>query len=218
MIPHPGGAIDTLIVTSRVMESFQDSVRRLRATDSVTFVRAELAGRAGSILFFTAGDSLELRKAPILWYEDTQVTGDSINVYLAHRELERIVVMGAAFAISRSDSAHRERFDQLAGESLKMQFRERALRQIDVDVRALSVYHLYDDTLANGLNKTSGDHIVMLFADGRAKSIRVVGGVEGQYFPEPMVRRREKEYQLPGFLWRDARPKLHARLEKDADP
>ncbi len=211
-----GGAIDTLIVSARVMESFQDSVRRLRATDSVSFVRSDLAGRAGSILFYTAGDSLELRHAPILWYQETQVTGDSMNVYLLKRALDRIVVMGSAFAISQGDSLRPERFDQLAGETLKMQFHERALRQIEVDVRALSVYHLYDDSLANGLNKTSGDRIIMLFADGRAKTIRVVGGVEGQYFPEPMVRKREREYRLPGFLWRDERPRLRVPSEKAA--
>jgi lipopolysaccharide export system protein LptA len=211
-----GGAIDTLIVHSRVMESYQDSTRRLRATDSVVFVRKDLAGRAGSVLFHTAGDSLELRRQPILWYQETQVTGDSINVYLAKRSLDRILVMGTAFAVSRSDSSHPERFDQLAGETLAMQFHERVLRQIDVDIHALSVYHLYEDSLANGLNKASGDRIVMSFAEGRAKSIRVSGGVEGQYYPEPMVHLREREYQLPGLFWRDDRPALRAPIQKEA--
>jgi|WetSurMetagenome_2_1015567.scaffolds.fasta_scaffold00834_9 lipopolysaccharide export system protein LptA len=210
-----GGAIDTLIVHSRVMESYQDSTRRLRATDSVVFVRKDLAGRAGSVLFHTAGDSLELRRSPVLWYQETQLTGDSINVYLRKRTLDRILVMGTAFAASQSDSSHPERFDQLAGETLALLFRERILHQIDVDVHAYSVYHLYEDSLANGLNKASGDRIVMFFADGRAKSIRVSGGVEGQYYPEPMVHMREREYQLPGLRWRDDRPNLRAPMQKE---
>jgi hypothetical protein len=210
-----GGAIDTLIVHSLVMESYQDSIRRLRATDSVVFVRKDLAGRAGVVLFHTTGDSLELRRAPILWYQQTQVTGDSINVYLKKRALDRIRVMGTAFAISKSDSMFPKRFDQLAGDFLHMQFAERALQQIDVDLHALSVYHIFDDSLANGLNKTSGDHITMRFAEGKAKSIRVEGGVEGHYYPEPMVNLRELEYRLPGFLWRKNRPVLHAPLQKD---
>lgn len=209
-----GGTIDTLIVKSLVMESFRDTVRWLRATDSVHFVRNDLAGRAGSVVFYTSGDSLELRRSPILWYEATQVTGDSINVYLQRRVLDRIVVMGEAFAVSRSDSTYPERFDQLAGETIRMQFRDRVLRQIDVDVHALSVYHLYEDSAANGLNRASGDGITMVFADGRAKTIRVTGGVEGKYYPEPLVYRREREYQLPGFLWRDDRPDLLAPPQK----
>jgi hypothetical protein len=210
-----GGAIDTLIVHSLIMESYQDSVRRLRATDSVVFVRKDLAGRAGVVLFHTTGDSLELRRTPMLWYQDTQVTGDSINVYLRQRALERILVMGSAFAISRSDSLYPDRFDQLAGDYMQMQFRDRALQRIEVHVHALSVYHVYEDSLANGLNKASGDGITMRFADGRAKSIRVDGGVEGRYYPEPMVHMRELEYRLPGFLWRNDRPALRAPLPKE---
>jgi len=211
-----GGAIDTLIVKSLIMESFQDSVRRLRATDSVRFVRRNLAGKAGSVLFHTRGDSLELRASPILWYEETQVTGDSINVYLRERALDRILVMGDAFAVSQGDSLFPGRFDQLAGETIAMQFRNRALERITVDVRALSVYYLYEDSAANGLNRASGDGITMLFAEGKAKSIRVAGGVEGKYYPEPMVHGREREYQLPGFLWRTDRPDFHAFMQKEA--
>ena len=209
-----GGLFDTLIVESLIMESFRDSVRRLCATDSVRFVRKDLAGRAGSVVFHTRGDSLELRRSPILWYQATQITGDSINVYLFRRALDRIVVMGEAFAVSRSDSAFPDRFDQLAGETITMKFHDRALRRIDVDVQALSVYYLYEDSAANGLNRASGDGITMTFADGRAKTIRVAGGVEGKYYPEPLVHRRERDYQLHGFSWRDDRPELHVPMQK----
>jgi hypothetical protein len=42
----------------------------------------------------------------------------------------------------------------------------------------------------------------MLFAEGKAEAITVYGGVEGAYFPENMVKGRETEYALPGFIWR----------------
>jgi hypothetical protein len=48
----------------------------------------------------------------------------------------------------------------------------------------------------------------MLFAEGKAETITVYGGVEGEYFPENMVRGKETEYALPGFLWRANRPCL----------
>ena len=87
---------------------------------------------------------------------------------------------------------------------------QKRLRRIDVDVRATSLYFVYEDSAGNGINKTSGDRIVMQFADGKAETIRVYGGVEGQYFPEPMVRRRVEEYRLPGFLRLDTRPRMRA--------
>jgi hypothetical protein len=149
-----------------------------------------------------------LRGAPVIWYRDTQVTGDSIDVYLTKRKLRRLHVMGGAFAVSRSDSLHPERYDQISGDRLRMLFGTQGLSRTDVEGRAVSLYHLYDDSLANGLNRTSGDRIVMLFAEGKAETITVYGGVEGEYFPENMVRGKEAEYALPGFLWRVSRPRL----------
>ncbi|HTY59973.1 MAG TPA: OstA-like protein [Bacteroidota bacterium] len=202
------GRFDTLRVRGRVLESFRDSTRRLIARDSVEVLRSDLAATSRYACFFTAGDSILLRQAPVIWYRETQVTGDSINVYMLRRKLERLLVMGSAFAASRSDSLHPERVDQIEGDRLRMLFGAGGLRRTDVEGRALSVYHLYDDTLANGLNKTSGDRIVMLFAEGKAEAITVYGGVEGEYFPENMVRGRESEYALPGFTWR-LRPVRH---------
>jgi lipopolysaccharide export system protein LptA len=199
------GRFDTLQVRGVILESYRDSTRRLIARDSVELVRTDLAATARYACFFTAGDSILLRSAPVIWYRDTQVAGDSIDVYLKKRKLERLHVMGNAFAVSRSDSLHPDRYDQIAGDRLRMLFAAQGLSRTDVEGRAVSLYHLYDDSLANGVNRTSGDRIVMLFAGGKAETITVYGGVEGQYFPENMVRGKEAEYALPGFTWR-ARP------------
>ena len=202
------GRFDTLQVRGVALESYRDSTRRLVARDSVELVRTDLAATSRYACFFTAGDSIVLRGAPVIWYRETQVAGDSINVYLKKRKLQRLLVMGNAFAVSRSDSLHPERYDQIAGDRLRMAFGTQGLSRTDVEGRAVSLYHLYDDSLANGLNRTSGDRIVMLFAEGKAETITVYGGVEGEYFPENMVRGKEAEYALPGFLWRVSRPRL----------
>ena len=196
------GRFDTLQVRGLMLEAYRDSTHRLIARDSVELVRGDLAATARYACFYTAGDSILLRSAPVIWYRDTQVAGDSVNVYLRRRKLERLHVMGNALAVSRSDSLHRERYDQIAGDRLRMLFGAQGLDRTDVEGRAVSLYHLYDDTLANGLNRASGDRIVMLFAEGKAETITVYGGVEGQYVPENLVRGKEADYALPGFTWR----------------
>jgi lipopolysaccharide export system protein LptA len=208
------GASDTLVVRGRVMEAYRDSVRRLVASDSVEIVRADLAAVCGLAVFYTAADSILLRRSPVIWYRETQVTGDSVNVYLKGRQLHRVDVTGEAFAISRTDTVSRDRFDQLNGESLRMLFVDKVLRRIDVDVHATSVYHLTEDSAANGLNKTSGDKIVMVFEEGKVRSITVTGGVEGRYVPENLVKNHEEEYRIPGFRWIERRPKSGTMLLK----
>lgn len=202
-----GEKADTLQVRALLLEAFRDTTRRFIATDSVEIVRTDLAGRAGYACFFTRGDSITLRRHPVIWYQESQVNGDSINVRLQKRRLRQLLVMGNAFALSQSDSIRKERIDQMNGDRLTMQFDGGGLRRTDVEGRAISVYHLYDDSLANGLNKTSGDRIVMVFKDGRAHSITFHSGVEGNYYPESMVLHREKEYAIPGIVWRLDRPR-----------
>ena len=142
-----------------------------------------------------------------MWYQRTQVSGDSINVYLKNRKLYRVQVMESSLAVSESDSLHPDRLDQLTGEQMHLMFANQRLSLIDVQTRSISLYHLYDDSVSNGLNRTSGDRILMRFADGKLSTITVIGGVEGDYFPEDMIRGREGEYRLPGFFWREDRPR-----------
>jgi lipopolysaccharide export system protein LptA len=200
------GARDTLTVASDVMEAFRDSTRLLVATDSVRFLQGELAGICRQLRFFTANDSLQLRGTPVVWYGETQVAGDSINVYLRNRKLYRVAVLGSAFTVSRSDSAYATRFDQMTGDSLFMRFGENGLEEIDARSQATSIYHLYEDSLGNGLNRSSCDRIVLVFRDRKLQQISFIGGVEGTYVPENLLFKREGEYRLPGFVWRGDRP------------
>jgi lipopolysaccharide export system protein LptA len=211
------GKKDTLIVRSLVMEAYRDSTKLLRAIDSVRIVRSDLAGVCRLAHFYTAGDSITLRGAPVVWYEETQVTGDSINAYMKRRRLDRVNVMGNAFAISRGDTSFPERLDQLTGETMRMHFVDAGLERIDVETRAISLYHVYEDSAGNGVNRTSGDRIIVLFEEGKATSLRVIGGVEGQYTPENLLLGKEPEFRLAGFQLHTNRPRKFpdATAEKD---
>jgi hypothetical protein len=189
------------------MEAFRgDTLKRLVASDSVEIIRSDLASVAGIARFYTQGDSIHLRSSPVVWYERTQVWGDSINVYLKKRKLDVVHVMGSAFAASQSDTLRTEKFDQLTGEEMKMFFGENGMERMEVNSRAISLYHLYEDTVANGLNKTSGDRIVMEWVEKKLSAIKIFGGVEGTYVPENLLVGKETEYALPGFRWRTDRP------------
>jgi len=208
------GEIDTLVVRSRIMESHRSDPRRLIAIDSVEIIRSDLAARASLALFFPEQDSILLRFSPVVWYDETQVTGDSINVRMREGVLDQVFVLGHAFGVSRTDSLGQVRYDQLMGETMRLKFLNRQLRRLDVERRATSLYHVYDDTAANGANRTSGDNIVMHFEQGKVTSISIIGGVEGKYIPENLLKGRESNYHLPGFLWRNDRPRLGDREVK----
>jgi lipopolysaccharide export system protein LptA len=201
------GIIDTMVVESSIMQSFQDTTERFVAIDSVRMVKSDMSSRCGRATYFVHKDIIALQTHPIIWSGENQITGDSIRVLMEDKKLRNLWVKNRAMAISRVDTALPNRFNQLTGRELTMYFRADKLEQVDVQKNATSLYYLFDNNEPNGVNKSSGDRILIDFIGSEADRIKVIGGVQGQYFPEKMVINREPEYNLDGFRLFENRPK-----------
>ncbi len=203
------GVVDTLVVVSHIMESFQDSTENFVATDSVEMARGELSSRSGRATYYVKKDLIILRRQPIVWQAMNEIMGDSIDVRLQDKKLRTVHVSGHAVAISRSDSLYRNRYNQLTGREITMQFANDQLDSVFVNTTATSFYYLYDKNEPDGANKSSGDRIYINFVEGKIDRIKIVGGVQGQYFPEKMLAHHENLYNLDGFKWFDVRPRRY---------
>lgn len=225
-IDTTNGTIDTLIIISKLMEAFDDSIRHFIATDSVRLTSGKTAARGGKGTYYSKSEKIVLESSsldklgtssfdrlwtsPIVWYEDNQMTGDTITIYLIKRQLHRVISIGNAFAISRSDSLTKVKFNQMNGRKLTMDFADKKIEKIIVERTATSLYYLYDEKKPNGVNKSSGNIITMLFTKGEIQTINISGGVQGDYYPENMIKGKEQDYNLAGFKWIEDRP--HLRL------
>ncbi|MBI3005775.1 MAG: hypothetical protein HYY49_10235 [Ignavibacteriales bacterium] len=201
------GEVDTFLVVGHVMHMYRDTSQVFIAEDSVEMARNEMSARCGVATYYANKDLIILQHQPVVWHTRNQVTGDSIVVRLKDKRLHSVFVQGRAMAVSRADSVRKSRYDQLTGRALTMYFAEQKLAQVDVERNATSLYYLYDNNLPNGVNKSSGDRIFIDFEDGRVDRIKIIGGVQGQYFPERMIVDREMEYNLDGFRWYEKRPR-----------
>ncbi len=211
-----GGKADTLFVTGEVLESYNDSAGTMIASDSVTVSRGDVQAEAGNAVFYTRADSIILRRTPFVWYisdsaQANQISGDSIFLRLERRKLRTAYVRGHACAISEADTLFPNRLNQMTGQEMVIAFDSSRIRQIDDRKTATSLYYLFDERKPNGVNKTSGDQVVITFRGGKVDKLKVVGSVEGQYIPERQVEGREKEYNLPGFNWRAGHIERHRR-------
>jgi hypothetical protein len=153
-----------------------------------------------------------LQRSPFIWYasdkhDDNQVSGDTIYIKLKKRRLETVYVREKAVAISRADSLYPKRFNQLTGQEIVLHFNDDKIQQVDVNTTATSLYYLFDKGKGNGLNKSTGDQIRMTFMDGKIDKINAISNVEGQYYPEKMVKGKENDHNLPEFNWREDRPR-----------
>ncbi len=203
------GIIDTMVVESRIMQSYQDTTGCFVAIDNVRMVKSDLSSRCGTATYYIHKDKIILQTNPIIWSGENQITGDSIRVTMEDKRLRNLRVKYRATAISRADTMLTDRFNQLTGRELTMYFRADKLEQIDVQRNATSLYYLFDNNEPNGVNKSSGDRIIIDFIEGKVDRIKVIGGVQGQYLPEKMILNHEADYNLDGFRLFENRPKRH---------
>jgi lipopolysaccharide export system protein LptA len=200
------GIIDTMVVVSREMQSIQDTIERFLAIDTVRLVKGGLSAKCGKATYFVKNEIIALQTHPIIWSDENQITGDSIRIRMEDKRIRSLWVKNRAMAISRVDTAMPNRFNQLTGRELTMYFRANKLEQVDVQKNATSLYYLFDNKEPNGVNKSSGDRIFIDFVTGDVDRIKIVGGVQGQYFPEKMINNHEQDYNLDGFRWYENRP------------
>ncbi len=214
--------LDTLFMAATRMEAYRDTSNRFLAMGAVEMVRGALSARGEEARFLRNDSVLILRTMPIVWYEQNQLTGDSIAVGLSDGHVDYTHVTGSGFSASQSKPTASDtlappgRYDQTSGKSIHIRFRNDNADRIVVDGTATSLYFLFDGRALNGVRRESGDRIIIDFDDdGRADEIRTLGGVEGTYYPEKYVTGRESDYNLEGMRWREDRP---AMLPFPADP
>ena len=204
------GERDTLIITAKLLEVFRDSGEIFIARDSVVLMRDYLSATANALEYLRSLDSVILRGKPVVWYDVHQISGDSIFLKLANKQLHNAYIEGSAFALSLADSFFQQRYNQLSGERMQLTLRQKKIQHIIVEQHATSLYFLFDEDSSslrkkpNGVNKASGDAVHISFGQKNIERIVVQGGVEGQYFPENLVERNEEDFRLDGFIQKES--------------
>lgn len=207
-------SFDTLSIAADRMTALRDSGNRFLSEGDVRIVRSALAALCDAAAFLRSDSLMILRGEPVLWYDENQITGDSIAARVDGGELRALDVVGDAFSISRSKPSEQDtlyppgRFDQTKGKRIHMRFADRKPERIRVEETAISLYYVYDERALNGVRRESSDLIIIAFSDGKVETIRSMNGVEGTYYPEKYVTGSEASYNLDGFLWREDRPSM----------
>ncbi len=207
-IDTSGGVTDSVVIISDTMETYQQPPERLLATGNVSMKRTDVTSQAGSTVFYTKLDSIELRGTPFVWQTQsngttTQSSGDSMFVKLEQKRLRVLYLHGHAFSISQADPTLLKRYHQISGQDMTMFFKENKINNIEVDRTATMLYYLFDDKTPDGMNNTTGDHVSIEFLNGKIDQLKVIGGVEGKYVPERILNGHEEDYNLTGFNWKE---------------
>ena len=215
--------LDTLIMKSLKMEAFRDSSNIFKATDSVKIIRDKFASVNDLTVYYREDQKIitekvgEEGKQPILWYGNSQLTGDSVTIFVRNNVIRLLDVDRNAFLLSQ-DSTYTDRFNQLSGSRIEVEFTDGDISKTEVFGGVHSIYYLFEDQTPNGLTKSSSESTTIIFDNRKVSTVRLYGSPSSEYYPENKVKGKELSFTLPGYVFHKNRPakdELLLLLNKD---
>ena len=203
--------IDTLFIKSKVMEGFRSGTNIFKATDSVKILRGNFSSINDLTTYYRDEEKIitdkinENAKRPVLWYENSQLTGDSITIFLEEGQIKALDVNGNAFMLSQN-KLFKERFDQTSSDSIYLHFEYNKLQRADFSGKVQSIYCMYNEDEPNGLVKSTAQRTVILFENNEVEQVRLFGSPTSEYHPEQKVAGLERTFTLPKFVFNENRP------------
>jgi len=156
-------------------------------------------------LFYSFRDStFQLYQEPIVWSNNSQVTGDTIYLYTKNKKADRIKVFENGFLINTKQEGI---FNQVKATRIDGFFTQGSMDSVLAKGAAESIYFIQDDDSAySGINQTASDRIDVYFLASELKKIVFRGAVKGTVWP--ITQKKPSEMRLEGFQWLDRlRPK-----------
>ncbi len=197
--------LDTLIIKSRSMESWRDTTNLFKAEDSVKIWRGTFASLNDYSVYEKDDEKIityrkkEGDMKPVLWNEQTQLTGDSIIIFLSDNEVKALEDIGNAFVLSPND-IYQDRFNQISGDGLIMYFNNGNITRVEVKGSVYNVYYMFnDEQRPNGLTQSSAESASLNFKGKKINEVRLYGSPKSEYYPENLVRGKEQTFALPKF-------------------
>lgn len=203
--------IDTLFIKSGIMEAYRDSAEIFYAIDSVKILKENFASKNDLTIFYRDDEKIVTSKVssassqPVLWHENSQLTGDSVTIYLSENKIKQLDVDGTSFMQSQNKNFI-GRYDQTSSSQIKLFFNNSKINRAEFYGNVFSIYYLYDGETANGLTKSNSASTTVLFEDNEVIEVKLYKNPASEYYPEKQVKGNEKDYLLPRFVVQQNKP------------
>ncbi len=210
---------DTLIVSAKSLMFVRDSLRKVFAVDSVKIIRGNFALVADSAFFnvdsnyFTAIRNNDEGEPVVLWFEQTQIYGDTVFVRLKNNLVEKVKITGDVLLIENIDST-RFRYNQMSGKKITLSFNNGSLKEMNVEGKALNIYYLVDDGKSQGLIKSSSGSAKIIFDSSGVAKVKLFENPNSEFHPEKLIKGKERDFLLPGFRVFGNKPKKKNIIDK----
>jgi lipopolysaccharide export system protein LptA len=209
---------DTLFIFSDILETFRIVPERYKAKDNVEIIRGTFLAKCDTAIFAKTKDprieEMSLFTRPVIWQDNLQLTADSVYAQIENRKLSMIYakkIEGYPFSknsfllTANRDTFFIKRYDQITGRDIKIKFENDTIKNVNVYKNSSSIYYVYEELKANGVNIVDGENMYITFGnDQKVSKIRIEKNSKGQYVPEAKIA--TVQTRLPGFILRTDKP------------
>ncbi len=183
----------------------KEEVEKLIARRNVRFYKSDMQGKCDTLTYLMADSTIRMRVNPILWAEDSQLSGTAIDIKLKDKSIEWVLQKGNAFIVSQ-DSI--EGFNQIKGTDITSRFKGGNIQRVNVEGGgAETLYWIRDDDGALIGIDVSKSATMTIEMDGNSISlIKGYNDIGETMYPEDDLMGNARKLQ--GFQWHaDVRPK-----------
>ena len=174
------------------------SIRYFIGFHHVRIYNDSLQAVSDSLHYSTIDSTFKLFGDPVVWNDNSQVTGDTLYVFTQNQKPKRLYVFNNGLIINKTKEGM---YNQIGGRTLNGYFVDGSIDYVRVKGSpAESIYYPQDDDSAYvGMNRSSGDLIDVYFVKKELNKVKFVNNVDGVLYPMKDIPGDKKE--LKGFKW-----------------
>ncbi len=180
--------------------------RIIKAYYNARLFKSDLQAVADSMYYGMQDSMFRLMGKPMMWAENSQISGDTIFLQVKNQKLDNSLLVGNAFMVNAtSDSL---KFNQIKGRKITSFFTNNRMERLFVDGNAENIFYNIDEktNVTTELVHDRSSRFKILMEDNKLKEYVSIRKVEGKVYPIAEVT-ADKEF-LPNFTWRpEDRPK-----------
>lgn len=200
-IYYDGG--DSLYIASDTMfyhfKTDLNEEEKIVGRRNVRFYKSDMQGKCDTMTYHMADSIIRMRVAPVLWTDDSQMTGTSIDIKTANHAIDSLFQKGKAFIISKDTI---EGYNQINGNEMVSCFRDGSIHHVNVTSASKVISWLReDDGELIGINVASSKDMVIQMKDKNISRIKYYEGIDETLYPEKDIK--ESDRYLEGFQWLD---------------
>ena len=178
----------------------QDSVYNFIANRNVKLFKSNLQAIADSSYVNNIDSTITLFKRPVIWNDSTQISADTIRIFLKNKEVERIEFLSRPFAINLEN---KNLYNQMKGKEMVAYFKNDELDSLFVNGNAETIYYAKDEEDGYvGVDQMKSGQIKAIFLEGKMKEVHWLKQQEGTTHPFQTID--PNNFQFSGFYWRIA--------------